>query len=229
MRPHECKTYMESNIVVIFYSKYSSKCAELFEIVRDVLDFRKICVDHADIRSTILNERDKYSIRMVPSVIVFMSTGVMQKYEDNKAFEWAINMRRSIHQSMMPLAPAPVIQPIQPIQPMQVLQQPTTLKESPMPTSPPRIVEETAPEDLMGMKRRIETSPLIQRPSAMTNTEQDSPGEENNHNPRGVKGIHDKKHDSLKNLAQQLQAEREKEDAEIAPNAISKISPQPVS
>jgi hypothetical protein len=153
----------------------------------------------------------------------------MQKYEDNKAFEWAINMRRSIHQSMMPLAPAPVIQPIQPIQPMQVLQQPTTIKESPMPTSPPRIVEETAPEDLMGMKRRIETSPLIQRPSAMTSNEQDSPGEENNHNPRGVKGIHDKKHDSLKNLAQQLQAEREKEDAEIAPNAISKISPQPVS
>lgn len=201
---------MESNIVVIFYSKYSSKCTELFEIIRDILDFRKICVDHADIRSTILNERDKYSIRMVPSVIVFMSTGIMQKYEDNKAFEWAHNMRRSIHQSIMP-------QTI-PMKPFSELESPPSkeILETAVPVLP-------VTEDLMGMKRRIETSPLIQRPAREEMvTERD--GEEN-HNPRGLKGIHDKKHDNLKSLAQQLQAEREKEDAEIAPNAISKISP----
>lgn len=223
---------MESNIVVIFYSKYSSKCTELFEIVRDVLDFRKICVDHEDIRSTILNERDKYSIRRVPSVIVFMSSGLVQKYEDNKAFEWALNIRRSIQQYLMPSSP----------QPVQLLQEPASVPapfqsfkdlsppSSAVPMIPPP--EESA-EDLMGMKRRIETSPLIQPPKMgdleSNMDKEDDSNNKNNHNPRGVKGIHDKKHESLKNLAQQLQAEREKEDAEIAPNAISKISPQPVS
>jgi hypothetical protein len=206
---------MESNIVVIFYSKYSSKCTELFEIVRDVLDFRKICVDHEDIRSTILNERDKYSIRRVPSVIVFMSSGLVQKYEDNKAFEWALNIRRSIQQSLMP-QPARVQQQSLPFQSSK------ELDLSPLPSA----ASEEPVEDLMGMKRRIETSPLIQPSKESSLDKEDN---HNNHNPRAVKGIHDKKHDNLKNLAQQLQAEREKEDAEIAPNAISKISPQPVS
>jgi hypothetical protein len=144
-----------------------------------------------------------------------MSSGLVQKYEDNKAFEWALNIRRSIQQSLMP-QPARVQQQSLPFQSSK------ELDLSPLPSA----ASEEPVEDLMGMKRRIETSPLIQPSKESSLDKEDN---HNNHNPRAVKGIHDKKHDNLKNLAQQLQAEREKEDAEIAPNAISKISPQPVS
>jgi hypothetical protein len=67
---------------------------------------------------------------------------------------------------------------------------------------------------LSGMKRKIETTPLIQKqyPSDLDDSN------------RSEKKITDKKHDNIKNLAQQLQAEREKEDEQLNPNAISKIS-----
>jgi hypothetical protein len=207
---------MESSTIVIFYSKYSTKCTEFFELVRDIIDFRKICVDHPEIRTTLLNEADKYFIRKVPSVIVFFSNGVMNKYEDEKAFEWALTVRKNmIKVTVEELSPLPlqqkqvtVLDPMEPLPPKQ-------LDILPM-QQPPLQPQE---EDLVGMKRRIETTPLIQRPSGGT-----LPDEQRMDGNRNERKVHDKKADSIKNLAQQLQAEREKEDEQIAPNAISKIS-----
>jgi len=207
---------MESSTIVIFYSKYSTKCTEFFELVRDIIDFRKICVDHPEIRTTLLNEADKYFIRKVPSVIVFFSNGVMNKYEDEKAFEWALTVRKNmIKVTVEELSPLPlqqkqvtVLDPMEPLPPKQ-------LDILPM-QQPPLQPQE---EDLVGMKRRIETTPLIQRPSSGT-----IPDEQRMDGNRNERKVHDKKADSIKNLAQQLQAEREKEDEQIAPNAISKIS-----
>jgi hypothetical protein len=207
---------MESSTIVIFYSKYSTKCTEFFELVRDIIDFRKICVDHPEIRTTLLNEADKYFIRKVPSVIVFFSNGVMNKYEDEKAFEWALTVRKNmIKVTVEELSPLPlqqkqvtVLDPMEPLPPKQ-------LDILPM-QQPPLQPQE---EDLVGMKRRIETTPLIQRPSSGT-----IPDEQRMDGNRNERKVHDKKADSIKNLAQQLQAEREKEDEQIAPNAISKIN-----
>jgi hypothetical protein len=215
---------MESSIIVIFYSKYSPRCTEFFNLVRDVIDFRKICVDHPEIRTTLLNEKDKYSIRKVPTVIVFFSNGVMNKYEDEKAFEWAYNVRQSMMKPEKSHSPTffqkqvteIVVPPTDSIPtgsipagsiPVETIteQQRENYKMEPPPE-----------EDLMGMKRRIETTPLIQRPAM--NDEQRMDGNRND------RKVHDKKQDSIKNLAQQLQAEREKEDEQINPNAISKIS-----
>ena len=202
---------MESSTIVIFYSKYSTKCTEFFELVRDIIDFRKICVDHPEIRTTLLNEADKYFIRKVPSVIVFFSNGIMNKYEDEKAFEWALTVRKNmIKVTVDEMGPPPPL-----------LQQKQVTVLDPMEPLPPKQLDMLPPqeEDLVGMKRRIETTPLIQRPSGGA-----LPDELRMDGNRNERKVHDKKADSIKNLAQQLQAEREKEDEQIAPNAISKIS-----
>jgi hypothetical protein len=216
---------MESSIIVIFYSKYSPRCTEFFNLVRDVIDFRKICVDHPEIRTTLLNEKDKYSIRKVPTVIVFFSNGVMNKYEDEKAFEWAYNVRQSMMKPEKSHSPTFFQKQV-----TEIVVPPTgtiaaipagSIPAGSIPVEP--ITEQQREnykmepeEDLMGMKRRIETTPLIQRPAM--NDEQRMDGNRND------RKVHDKKHDNIKNLAQQLQAEREKEDEQINPNAISKIS-----
>jgi len=206
---------MESSIIVIFYSKYSPRCTEFFDLVRDIIDFRKICVDHPEIRTTLLNENDKYSIRKVPTVIVFFSNGVMNKYEDAQAFEWAYNVRKNMIK--------PLVEPETPAQkesysPTFFNKQVTEITKLPeLPQEQPAKENVTEDENLMGMKRRIETTPLIQRPTANV----DDQRMDGNRNDRKV---HDKKQDNIKNLAQLLQAEREKEDAEINPNAISKIT-----
>lgn len=203
---------MESSTIVIFYSKYSTKCTEFFELVRDIIDFRKICVDHPEIRTTLLNEADKYFIRKVPTVIVFFSNGVMNKYEDEKAFEWALTVRKNmIKVTVEEMGPSPPL----------AQQKQVTLLE-PIEALPPKQLGMASPEeeeDLVGMKRRIETTPLIQRPSGGS-----LPDEQRMDGNRNERKVHDKKADSIKNLAQQLQAEREKEDEQNAPNAISKIS-----
>jgi hypothetical protein len=202
---------MESSTIVIFYSKYSTKCTEFFELVRDIIDFRKICVDHPEIRTTLLNEADKYFIRKVPSVIVFFSNGVMNKYEDEKAFEWALTVRKNmIKVTVDEMGPPPPL-----------IQQKQVTILDPIEPLPPKQLDMLPPqeEDLVGMKRRIETTPLIQRPTGGT-----LPDEQRMDGNRNERKVHDKKADSIKNLAQQLQAEREKEDEQIAPNAISKIN-----
>ena len=213
---------MESSIIVIFYSKYSLRCTEFFNLVRDVIDFRKICVDHPEIRTTLLNEKDKYSIRKVPTVIVFFSNGVMNKYEDEKAFEWAYNVRQSMMKPEKSHSPTYFQKQV-----TEMVVPPTgsipagsipagSIPVEPITEQQRENYKQQPEEDLMGMKRRIETTPLIQRPAMNDDQRMDG-----NRNDRKV---HDKKQDSIKNLAQQLQAEREKEDEQINPNAISKIS-----
>jgi hypothetical protein len=204
---------MEGNIIVVFYSKYSQRCTEFFELIRDYLDYRKICVDNPEIRSMILNETQKYSIRTVPCVLIFYSNGIMNKFENQKAFEWANNMIFSIKKSSTKT----------------LLDLPNTIQQSEIKNIPrqepipvePISVEPITEDNLMGMKRRIETSPLIQRNG---NNMEENRMDGN----RNEKKVQNKKSESIKNLAQQLQAEREKEDEVLNPNAISKI-PQAVS
>jgi hypothetical protein len=137
----------------------------------------------------------------------------MNKFENQKAFEWANNMIFSIKKSSTKT----------------LLDLPNTIQQSEIKNIPrqepipvePISVEPITEDNLMGMKRRIETSPLIQRNG---NNMEENRMDGN----RNEKKVQNKKSESIKNLAQQLQAEREKEDEVLNPNAISKI-PQAVS
>jgi len=222
---------MDGSIIVIFYSKYSKKCTEFFNLIRDSLEFRKICVDHPDIRNTLLGEKDKYSIRTVPSVLVFFSNGVMNKYEDDKAFEWASGVLRTMKKPSLgqaqtgefsPNEKTPVFfqnlpgaaaavekrEPPLPVEPLGPL--------PPPPQQPQNFDQDSGDSDL-GMKRRIETTPLISRSESISQEQNRMDGN------RNEKKVQNKKNESIKNLAQQLQAEREKEDEVLNPNAVTKI------
>jgi len=193
---------MDGSIIIVFYSKYSKRCGEFFEIIREAqIDYRKICIDNNDIRNTILNESEKYNIRSVPTVLIFYSNGVMNKYEEEKAFEWAVKQRNAV---LPPPRQEPLSQPPRPKN-YQILDMP---KE----TSEPIEVQPVREEDLIGMKRRIETAPLFQKGEQVLDDE-----------PR-VEERKTQKNENIKNLAQLLQAEREKEDENLNPNAISKVN-----
>jgi hypothetical protein len=224
---------MDGSIIVIFYSKYSKKCTEFFNLIRDSLEFRKICVDHPDIRNTLLSEKEKYSIRTVPSVLVFFSNGIMNKYEDDKAFEWASGVLRTMKKPSLgqtgefsPSEKTPVFfqnlpgsavaaekrEPPLPVEPLGPLPPPPQQQ----PQQPQNFDQDVGDSDL-GMKRRIETTPLISRSESISQEQNRMDGN------RNEKKVQNKKNESIKNLAQQLQAEREKEDEVLNPNAVTKI------
>ena len=251
---------MEDSIIVVFYSKYSKRCTKFFEKINNLIEFRKICVDHPDIRSTILSEQDKYYIRIVPSIIIFFSNGVMQKYEDLKAFEWADNLIHKMTSKQISFNKEFVA--LKSIIDQESLNNnelsnnssnnssinlsnnnfsnnssnnssntfsnnsSNNLSNNSSNNSSNNLsnnlsnkdsINESSNKDTeyLGMKRRIETTPLIQKSNNFDNLMD---------NNRNEKKINDKRHESIKNLAQQLQAEREKEDEQLNPNALSKIS-----
>lgn len=214
---------MEGSIIVVFCSKYSQKCKEFIDIIRDNLDYRKIYVDNKEIRDTILDEYEKYSIRIVPTVLIFYSNGIMNKYEGNKAFEWAINVCKTIKKDLEPIKTSPIIIDDSFYKNIPTLKELSKNKDEPQEVQiinkeESKVMEQNiqSEEDLIGMKRKIETSPLIQRNDSINN---DNRMDGN----RNEKKILDKKQDNIKLLAQQLQAQREKEDEQLNPNALSKI------
>jgi hypothetical protein len=224
---------MDGSIIVIFYSKYSKKCTEFFNLIRDSLEFRKICVDHPDIRNTLLSEKEKYSIRTVPSVLVFFSNGVMNKYEDDKAFEWVSGVLRNMKKPSLgqtgefsanektpvffqnlPGAAAVAAEKREPPLPVEPL---GPLPPPPQQPQQPQNFDQDVGDSDLGMKRRIETTPLISRSESISQEQNRMDGN------RNEKKVQNKKNESIKNLAQQLQAEREKEDEVLNPNAVTKI------
>ena len=75
------------SVVVFLYSKYSRGCEKLLEMM-SVMDFRKICVDHDEVRKLVMKDQKKYNIQKVPCILVFFANGVMKKYEGSDAFDW---------------------------------------------------------------------------------------------------------------------------------------------
>jgi len=212
---------MDGSIIVLFCSKYSQQCLSFLNIIRDKLEFRKIYIDNKDIRKTVMDENEKYNIRVVPTVLVFFSNGIMNKYEGEKAFDWANKVRNLIEKDATPpikktslYDSLPTIQELSSNGPQEVLMME---QENSDPS-------DTKTENL-GMKRKIETEPLIKRnqetPKDMYDDENRMDGN------RNEKKVFEKKNDSIKLIAQQLQAQREKEDEQLNPNALSKITTPP--
>jgi len=80
---------MSLNFSVLLYSKYSSRCKNLFDIIKNNnvnLPLTSICIDNKKIRNRI--KKDKmFEIREVPTIITLYSDGGAEKYEGNKAFD----------------------------------------------------------------------------------------------------------------------------------------------
>jgi hypothetical protein len=225
---------MDNNIIILFYSKYSTNSLNLIKQMEQCLNFKKICIDNKDIRSTILNENDKYNITEVPCIFIFYSNGIIHKYEGYKAIEWVNQIANTMDQSKK-LLPNDILTSPSLLQTSSdlitknepIILSPLNNDVSSTNNQPLNNINDlkndlndqfTDQEDsLIGMKRKIETAPLIQPHSSNQMNIK-----EENENKINIK--FDKKNESILNIAQSLQAQREKEDESVHPKALSKLN-----
>jgi hypothetical protein len=215
---------MDSSIIILFYSKYCQASLQLIQTLQPYIQIKKICVDNKDIRETLLNEVDKFNITEVPCIFIFYMNGVINKYEGNKAIEWSNDIIRTFQKTESSLLPQEIKSSFQPILSVNDIQTTTNVShtDSVLSSSPNEIPTLlTEKEDLMGMKRKIDTNPLIEPQSNISDTEESMYRMDNN---RNEKKMSDKKNDSILNIAQLIQAQREKEDEAIHPTSHSRIS-----
>jgi hypothetical protein len=168
-----------------------------------VLDYRKVCIDNEDIRRAVIRDEKNYNIKEVPCIFVIFSNGRMDKFEGVDAFEWVretLNSMRRLSEDL--LTPSP----------------PPAPPSSPLHTPLPAAAVAAPFTDVTGfddMSRSMDTTPLV-----IEETKEVPPPVEEE--PAIMKGI--KKTDgSIRDIAAQLQAQREKEEETAHPNALSKI------
>lgn len=215
---------IDGSIILLFYSKYSNICKNIIKLISPHLEFRKICVDHPDIRNIILDEKDKYNIREVPCILIFHSNGIMNKYEGEKALEWVDLYLKN--NNKMETIKKTFIQNISSNNILENISSNNTDSNENISSNNVNNNSENISSNMdsneniienLSMKRQIDTTPLIQN----NDNNIDSNRRDCNNNE---KRILDKKNDSIMNIAQQLQSQREKEDEMKNPNAISKIN-----
>ena len=80
---------MSLNFSILLYSKYSSKCKKLFDILNKNninLTITSVCIDNKKIRRRVINDK-MFLVKEVPTIINIYSNGGAEKYEGIKAFE----------------------------------------------------------------------------------------------------------------------------------------------
>jgi hypothetical protein len=217
------------SVVVLLYSKYSTGCSQLLEKM-SVLDFRKICVDHEEVRKLVVGDQKKYSIQKVPCILVFFSNGLMKKYEGADAFAWVEETTEKMKMISTPPPPpmvsAPPPSPVSlettlPSRPVSQLEFPTPSQPllQPFSTLPTResipvepVEMEPEPEGVPDMRRHMDSAPLFQKSKAVVEPSTTDQQEKDNTPVRGIKSD---KQENLMSLAQQMQKQREKEDETI--------------
>lgn len=82
--------------VILFYSRKSPKSMEMKELIDETgIDIDSVCVDPAEIRERILQDT-KYSVREVPSVLVFFSTKRHKLYAKKPLDTWFSQLMANI-------------------------------------------------------------------------------------------------------------------------------------
>lgn len=102
---------MSSNI--LFYSKYSARCKELFDLLSisridiiKIYSITPICVDNKELREKILSNK-KIPVNFVPTLLIFKEGGTVEKYEGEYANTW-------FRESILEIKPE-AFDPIEPI------------------------------------------------------------------------------------------------------------------
>jgi len=75
------------------YSKYSNKCQEVLNVIRDVEYIEKVCVDSPQMREFILNANN-IRVTVVPCVLVIYASGDIEKYDNHSLTLWLQEMIR---------------------------------------------------------------------------------------------------------------------------------------
>lgn len=221
------------SVVVLLYSKYSKGCEKLLEMM-SVMDFRKICVDHEDVRKLVARDRKKYDIQKVPCVLVFFSHGVVKKYEGVDAFDWVrdtMEKMRYISQASPPPAPMPMPAPMPTPSRVEMTEVPSRPAsrdtpsrleplfnlQKPRPPPEPIAVQPVESDDgVPDMRRAMNSAPLTiaKKPVSLEPVKEEA---------APMRGIKSDRQESIMSVAQQMQKQREKEETDAAPNALQKL------
>ena len=87
---------------VLFWSKYSNNCKKLLSLMHEKhINIENVCVDNKKIRSRILNDK-RINLSKVPTILALYETGVIEKYEGEKAFALFHSAFNQVKQSSQP-------------------------------------------------------------------------------------------------------------------------------
>jgi hypothetical protein len=93
---------------VFIYSKFSSRCNQLIELIssNDIdIQFTMLCIDDKSMRNRIINNKD-LNVQYVPCILqINQLTGVVSKYEADKAFELVYSIIESLNEQIEPTPP----------------------------------------------------------------------------------------------------------------------------
>lgn len=108
---------MEPLYSVLIFSKYSSNCKKVFDLVQnsgvDFSNLQLLCIDNPKIRNRI-KENKQLEINSVPCILSIFNNGGVEKYQGNVVFDWINNI-------ISRFAPPPPSQPPPP--PRQIKQE----------------------------------------------------------------------------------------------------------
>lgn len=138
---------------ILLYSKYSNRCSELLNILaQNNIDniFLKLCIDNEVIRKRVKNNKS-IDVKLLPCILNVYDNGVVEKFEDDYAFEVVRPILMEIQNNRV----MPNIQPPQQIKPRQVIHEEQEEEEEvEIPKPPPKktkkltkIVEEDEAND----------------------------------------------------------------------------------
>lgn len=92
---------------ILVYSKYSKHCSQLMQLIdsaqipwEKVAKFVPLCIDNDVIRKRVLSS-SKVTVHLVPTILVLNSNGLIEKFEADKAFEWASDIASRINMQLL--------------------------------------------------------------------------------------------------------------------------------
>ena len=128
---------------VLFWSKYSTHCKKLIDLINQhEANITKCCIDNNAMRKRLAADT-RIKIKVVPTILSIYENGIIEKYEGEKAFEL-------LYESF-PTPPAPKSSNI--VKYSKKKTQPTPIRiksegdDVPVNTPPPQIIDSSLPEE----------------------------------------------------------------------------------
>jgi hypothetical protein len=210
--------------IIYLFSKYSQQCKDFEKwLLLSSIDYKSICIDNKLVRKIVSNE-----IQRVPCLFVREEDGSLFKYQGKQAFDWIkkameeIQLQEEQQQSISSFqqertsmdvpstTPIPSSffsssHPVVPIVDLEHTSDPSSFQDKSGRTS---MVENPSIEtpSYEGMRRTIDSAPLIQQPSSKERLGESAPVYPEESSPSTDTAL---KPESLMSLAQKLQKERE--------------------
>ena len=128
---------MNTQDIILLFSKYSKQCVKLLKKTKSISEIRPIPVDNKAIRKRVLKD-SQLNINIVPCILVVNATGIIEKYEGMKAFEWIEEYLDYKDQDSNTQSNVSFIEPFQPPPQQQPPQQPPQQPQPVQQQQPPQ-------------------------------------------------------------------------------------------